>query len=167
MVAFSVLIPVFNSEEHLQECVDSVLNQTFQNFEIILIDDGSTDGTGKYIASLMKKTNDFQIEYYYKPNGGLHTAYNEAIRHLQTELCMCCDSDDWLPDNCIEKIRKTWLLALPIEKKWAAGRFVIQTGARRFFTSRWKVSGTMIPAIFMGAIWRELNRPLMSCVMPV
>ena len=108
MEFITVFTPAYNRCNLLKRVYKSLKRQTDKDFRWMVIDDGSTDGTGKYIASLMKKTNDFQIEYYYKPNGGLHTAYNEAIRHLQTELCMCCDSDDWLPDNCIEKIRKTW-----------------------------------------------------------
>lgn len=74
----------------------------------MIIDDGSTDHTAERVELWKKETSAFEILYYYKENGGLHTAYNEAIRHIDTELCVCIDSDDYMPDDAIEKILAYW-----------------------------------------------------------
>ena len=74
----------------------------------MIIDDGSTDNTREQVEGWMSQPLSFAIEYYYKENGGLHTTYNEAISHIETELCVCIDSDDFMPDDAIEKILKFW-----------------------------------------------------------
>lgn len=108
MLFITVFTPTYNRKELLERLYKSLIMQTDYDFIWLVIDDGSTDNTDEYIKSLQKKENKFKIEYHYKENGGLHTAYNEAIKFLDTELCMCCDSDDWLPDNCIETVKKIW-----------------------------------------------------------
>ena len=108
MELITVFTPTYNRRELLGRLYNSLLNQTDYGFIWMVIDDGSTDGTNDYINGLIKDTTEFRIEYYYKENGGLHTGYNLAINKLKTELCLCCDSDDWLPTNCIELIRGTW-----------------------------------------------------------
>lgn len=82
--------------------------QTDQNFIWMIIDDGSTDNTRELVEDWMSQPLSFVIEYYYKENGGLHTTYNEAISHIETELCVCIDSDDFMPDDAVEKILKFW-----------------------------------------------------------
>ena len=74
----------------------------------MIIDDGSTDNTRTLVEGWLKEPLDFEIVYYYKENGGLHTAYNEAIAHIETELCVCIDSDDFMPDNAVERILEFW-----------------------------------------------------------
>lgn len=108
MPLITVFTPTYNRKKLLERLYESLTRQTDFDFIWMVIDDGSTDDTAEYIASLMKQESRFAIEYHYKENGGLHTGYNEAIKHLSTELCMCCDSDDWLPDDCIEKVKRIW-----------------------------------------------------------
>lgn len=74
----------------------------------MVIDDGSTDNTRELVEQWMTQPLDFTVVYYYKENGGLHTAYNEAIAHIETELCVCIDSDDFMPDDAVEKILSFW-----------------------------------------------------------
>lgn len=74
----------------------------------MIIDDGSTDGTAETVKRWMEEPLDFQLVYYWKENGGLHTAYNEAIAHIETELCVCIDSDDYMPDDAVERILAFW-----------------------------------------------------------
>ncbi len=74
----------------------------------MIIDDGSTDHTRELVEGWLRKPSDFALQYYYKTNGGLHTAYNEAIAHIETELCVCIDSDDYMPDDAIERILNFW-----------------------------------------------------------
>ena len=74
----------------------------------MIIDDGSTDNAHSLIEEWMKKENGFKIEYIYKKNGGMHTAHNEAYRHITTELNVCIDSDDALADDAVQKIYDKW-----------------------------------------------------------
>ena len=74
----------------------------------MIIDDGSTDHTEQLVRGWQNEEETFSIEYYYKKNEGLHTAYNMAISKIKTPLCVCIDSDDWMPENAIEIILRNW-----------------------------------------------------------
>jgi glycosyltransferase involved in cell wall biosynthesis len=74
----------------------------------MIIDDGSVDNTRQLVDSWLQEPLDFELQYYYKENGGLHTAYNEAIARINTDLCVCIDSDDYMPDDAVEKILDFW-----------------------------------------------------------
>lgn len=97
----SIVIPVYNTQEFLRECIEHAISQTYQNIEILLIDDGSTDESGKicdYYANKYK--NIFAI---HKSNGGLVSARNVGIEKASGEYITFVDSDDYIFDNCIEK----------------------------------------------------------------
>lgn len=105
----TVFTPTYNRVALLERCYQSVLKQTNKNFKWMIIDDGSTDNTAEVVKEWIESSHDdVEIIYIYKPNGGLHTAYNVAIAHIDTELCVCIDSDDFMPDNAIELILKFW-----------------------------------------------------------
>lgn len=104
----TIFTPAYNRADLLVRCYDSMKRQTCKDFIWMIIDDGSTDGTQGLVKQWISKESDFSIEYYYKENGGLHTAYNEAIAHISTELCVCIDSDDYMPDDAVEKIISFW-----------------------------------------------------------
>lgn len=104
----TVFTPAYNRADLLVRCNDSMKRQTCKDFIWMIIDDGSTDGTQELVKQWISKESDFTIEYYYKENGGLHTAYNEAIAHISTELCVCIDSDDFMPDDAVKKITSFW-----------------------------------------------------------
>ncbi len=108
MVPITVFTPTYNRADLLGRCYNSMKRQTDKRFIWMIIDDGSTDNTEEFVRLWQQETRDFEIVYYYKENGGLHTAYNEAIAHIDTELCVCIDSDDWMPDNAIERILTFW-----------------------------------------------------------
>lgn len=108
MELITVFTPSYNRANLLTRCFESMKRQTNQNFIWMIIDDGSTDNTRQLIEKWKDEKFDFKLEYYYKDNGGLHTAYNEAIAHIRTELCVCIDSDDFMPDDAIEKILTFW-----------------------------------------------------------
>ena len=95
----SVIVPVYNQEKYLEECIESIINQTYKNLEIILVDDGSTDDSLK-ICKKYKKI-DKRIKIVEKENGGLSTARNAGLAIATGDYIMFCDSDDYyLPKTC-------------------------------------------------------------------
>ncbi len=95
----SVIIPVYNVEQYLERCIDSVLNQTYTNIEIILVDDGSTDNSGSICDKY--KTIDDRISVVHKENGGLSSARNIAIPLIKGRYAMFVDSDDWIDSDML------------------------------------------------------------------
>jgi glycosyltransferase involved in cell wall biosynthesis len=95
MPFFSVIIPLFNKEKFIEATLKSVLNQTFIDFEILIINDGSTDNS----ASIIKGFDDSRIRYYYKENAGVSSARNDGIEKAQSNYISFIDADDyWYPD---------------------------------------------------------------------
>lgn len=100
MTLISVIIPVYNVETYLRKCVDSVLSQSYNCFEILLIDDGSTDSSGKLCDELVKM--DGRIKAFHKLNGGLSSARNYGVEKARGEYIIFLDSDDyWLDINIL------------------------------------------------------------------
>lgn len=104
----TVFTPTYNRRDCIQNCYKSLQSQTSYNFVWLIIDDGSSDDTGTLVKQWQEEEKRFSIRYSYKQNGGLHTAYNSGIELADTELFMCIDSDDWLPENAIERIECIW-----------------------------------------------------------
>ena len=99
----SVVIPVYNTEKYLRQCVESVLNQTYIDLQVILVDDGSKDSSGNICDELAKKDN--RIEVIHKENGGLSDARNAGIDKVLGDYVLFLDSDDyWDDDRAIEKL---------------------------------------------------------------
>lgn len=101
----TVLTPTFNRGGGLQSLWDSLQKQTVKDFEWLVVDDGSTDGTKNLITQLQEKS-DFPIRYIYKNNGGKHTALNVGIQTICSELTFIVDSDDCVTDDAVESILK-------------------------------------------------------------
>lgn len=108
MAQLTVFTPTYNRRNLLTECYLSVINQTYTDFVWLIVDDGSTDGTKEMVENWITKTKKPIIQYIYKNNGGLHTAYNTAIKNINTELSVCIDSDDLMPLNAVERILTVW-----------------------------------------------------------
>ena len=100
MELVSVIIPVYNVEKYLTQCLDSVLKQTYTVLEIILIDDGSTDGSGSICDEYMNK--DSRICVIHQKNGGLANARNTGLNKCHGEYVAFVDSDDWLEPDFVE-----------------------------------------------------------------
>lgn len=98
----SIIVPVYNVEEYLHECIDSVLIQTYKNFELILVDDGSTDCSKEICESYAEK--DPRIKVVGQTNGGASSARNTGLRNASGEYIYFLDSDDWLEDIALEKL---------------------------------------------------------------
>lgn len=94
----TVLTPVYNRATLLPRLLDSLLRQTFKDFEWIVVDDGSTDNTQEVLAKLKQRCGDaFPMTCLYKDNGGKHMAINMGVTHARGELFFIVDSDDMLP----------------------------------------------------------------------
>ena len=90
----SVIVPVYNILDCLERCVDSLLAQTYKEIEILLVDDGSTDGTGTLCDQLAEK--DSRIRVFHKENGGSSSARNVGIQQARGEYLGFVDSDDYV-----------------------------------------------------------------------
>ena len=104
----AVFTPAYNRAHTIGRTYESLCRQTSKDFKWVIVDDGSTDNTEDLVKPWLEKDNGFVIEYYKKENGGMHTAHNEAYKHIDTELAVCIDSDDWMPDNAVELIISRW-----------------------------------------------------------
>lgn len=98
----SVVIPVYNVQELLEACVNSVISQTYKNLEIILINDGSTDNSGNICKLLARK--DPRIEVLHQENGGLSQARNTGTNYAKGAYIFYLDSDDYISSDCLEKL---------------------------------------------------------------
>ena len=105
MEKISVIIPVYNVEAYIEKCLKSIMEQTYKNLEIILIDDGSTDNSGKICDEYAKK--DTRINVIHRKNGGLSVARNDGIKIAKGEYICFVDSDDYVTENYCEVLYNT------------------------------------------------------------
>ena len=101
----SIIVPVYNVEKYLNKCIESIINQTYKNLEIILIDDGSTDNSGEICDEYRNK--DKRIIVIHKKNGGLSDARNVGIDNANGKYISFIDSDDYVEENYIELLYNT------------------------------------------------------------
>lgn len=101
-ILFSIVVPVYNVEEYLEECIQSIQKQTYSHFEIVLIDDGSTDSSGN-ICDYYGKTED-NIQVIHQNNGGLSKARNVGMRYAKGDYVIFVDSDDYIANNVLQKM---------------------------------------------------------------
>ena len=107
MKTLTVFTPTYNRAHTLARTYKSLCNQTCNDFEWLVIDDGSVDNTEELVKGWIVEGR-ISIRYIKKENGGLHTGYTMAIANMETELNVCIDSDDFMPDNGVEIIVTTW-----------------------------------------------------------
>lgn len=94
----SIIMPAYNAEKHIAEAVRSVLAQTYAHWELLVVDDGSTDLTATVVAGF----NDPRIRLFHQPNGGIGSARNLGLRHVQGSMLAFLDADDVLPENSLK-----------------------------------------------------------------
>ncbi|MCS2957907.1 glycosyltransferase [Bacteroides salyersiae] len=99
---FSIIIPVYKVEQYLPECIDSIIKQTFTNFELLLIDDGSPDRSAEICDAYALKDN--RIHVFHEKNGGVSFARNIGLDNAQGKWITFIDSDDWVEKDYLEKI---------------------------------------------------------------
>lgn len=101
-ILVSVIVPVYNILDYLPRCVDSICSQTYRNLEILLVDDGSTDGTSDLCDRLAQK--DERIRVFHKENGGSSSARNLGIREAKGDYLGFIDSDDYIDADMYERL---------------------------------------------------------------
>lgn len=135
----SVIVPVYNVEQYLRKCLDSIINQTYAHLEIILVDDGSTDSSGAICDEYAAR--DARIRVYHKPNGGLSSARNYGLDRMSGDYIAYVDSDDWLDldlyRRCIEKFQGK----PDIDAVYYEFDDVLPAGERRHYCYRLDVEG--------------------------
>lgn len=99
MSKISVVVPVYNVEKYIKRCISSILNQSFQDFELILIDDGSTDGS---LTVCKEYEDDKRVKIFHQNNQGLSGARNAGILKASSEYIFFVDSDDWINKECLQ-----------------------------------------------------------------
>ena len=98
----SIIVPVYNVEKYIEKCIDSIINQTYKNLEIILVDDGSKDNSGKICDEYSKK--DSRIKVIHKVNGGLSDARNHGLQIATGDYIGFVDSDDYIAEDMFETL---------------------------------------------------------------
>ena len=137
----SVVIPIYNTEQYLRQCLDSVVGQTLEDIEIICVDDGSTDGSPRILAGYGARDNRFQI--ITQANAGPGTARNSGLRAAKGEYLIFLDSDDWYEPDFLER------MVCRAEKTGAditvcrAVEFDMRTG--REWPSEWMLKSKYLP----------------------
>lgn len=104
----SIIVPVYNTEEYLKNCLESLINQTYKNIEILCIDDGSKDNSLNILQKYEQQ--DFRIKVFHQNNSGVSAARNIGLKNMTGEYLMFCDSDDYYEHNMCEEMLYTILL---------------------------------------------------------
>lgn len=106
MIAISIIVPVYNVEKHISECIDSVINQSYTNWELLLINDGSTDSSGAICDEYSQR--DSRVRVFHKENGGVSSSRNLGLDNAQGEWIIFLDADDyWYDYTVLEKLVET------------------------------------------------------------
>ena len=100
----SIVVPVYNNEEYLEHCVDTLINQSYRNLEIILVDDGSTDNSGNLCDEY--EAGDHRVKVVHKENGGLVSAWKRGVEESTGEYISFVDSDDWISLDMMETMSR-------------------------------------------------------------
>lgn len=101
---FSIVVPVYNAEKYIDRCVNSIINQTHKEIEIILVNDGSKDRSGEICDEYAQK--DTRIKVIHKPNGGVSSARNSGLKKAIGDYIIFVDSDDWIEKDMIARLDK-------------------------------------------------------------
>lgn len=121
MLKLSIIVPVYDVEKYIHQCIDSILNQTFQNFEIILVDDDSNDKSGAICDEYAKRDN--RVKVIHQVNAGLSAARNIGLKHAKGKYVAFVDSDDYIAPNMYE---------LLLNKLYESGTDMVKCGYHEF-----------------------------------
>ena len=154
MESVSVIVPVYNVEEHIEKCLDSIVGQTYKELEIILVDDGSPDRCGAICEEYAKR--DARIHVIHKKNAGLGMARNSGLEIAKGKYVVFIDSDDWIEPDMVER------LLAPAQKEKCD---LVVSGIIREFVGRKRVSfpvGNRVRQIERENILNEVLLPVLG-----
>ncbi len=155
MAGISVIIPVYNTAKYLDECMETVLSQTYKDIEIILVDDGSTDGVSPALCDEYGK-RDPRVRVIHKENGGLQSAWIAGLIESTANYISFLDSDDWIDTDMFEK------LYARVDSSFAqceiiAGNYIVEkAGERR------KETQTLKPGVYTGAQLDDIRKHILG-----
>lgn len=121
----SIVVPVYNKQKTIERCIQSIIQQTYKDWELIIVDDGSTDFSATKIKSFLK---DSRIHYIYKENGGVSSARNKGIDFAQGEWSIYIDADDYFMPNALYTLLST---ANKYKSNISSGNFWVEQGTKR------------------------------------
>ncbi|QNU67498.1 glycosyltransferase family 2 protein [Ruminiclostridium herbifermentans] len=140
----SVIIPMYNTSQYIKQTVESVLAQTYGNFEVIIMDDGSTDNGAEIVKGLVEK--DARIKYFFQSNQGVSAARNNAIEQSQGEFVAFLDSDDlWLPTKLEKQINR--LTSTGMDACYCGYQYFCEASKGEVFPKRYSEGKILIDVI--------------------
>jgi len=140
----TVFTPTYNRAHTLERLYISLRNQTFKDFEWLVVDDGSTDNTETLFDNWLKEENFFMIRYIKKQNGGKHTAINLGLDYADGELFFTADSDDYLTEDALQKV-DSWVKTLPNNESFCG------------VVGNWGYNSTETPNLIFEGEYRDAN----------
>lgn len=147
---FSVIVPVYNVEDYLEKCIKSILSQTFDDFELILVNDGSTDSSLEICQKF--KNKDDRVKVFSKENGGLVSTRNYALKRSKGDYICYVDGDDWIEQDMLDKIYRLAIknyspdiVTFGSKKVFSNSEEVIDTRAEEGFYNRDRIIKEILP----------------------
>lgn len=155
-IFLSIIIPAFNSEKYIGKCLESIINQNYNNYEVIIVNDGSTDNTEKICKNIIKDNNKFKI--INKINGGVSSARNEALKISTGKYIWFIDSDDYIEKDALkiiyEKIDDVDVLAFGYEQIYKTKQ-TYKFKERKIDQDK-AIKYMFLNKIFIGALWNKV-----------
>ncbi len=148
---FTIFIPTYNRAHLLSRTLESIWTQSYKDFEVIIIDDGSEDNTKQVVQQWIEKSY-FPIRYFYQINRGKPSAHNRAVRLARGYFFMCLDSDDILAPTALEDLKNAWNDIPADERKKFAG----VEGNCHFLQNK-KIAGTYFPRDILDCSFLEMR----------
>jgi glycosyltransferase involved in cell wall biosynthesis len=156
MAKISVIIPVYNTAEYMDDCMNSVISQTFKDIEIILVDDGSTDGISPQKCDDYA-AKDSRVKVIHKENGGLMSAWIAGVCEASSDYVSFIDSDDWVDTDMFEKLYSLTDSTYSRYEMISGNYIVEKAGERR------KEAQGLEPGVYTGKDLEEIRTRLLGC----
>ncbi len=160
-IKISIIIPVYNVEKYLSQCLDSLVNQTFKDIEIICVNDGSPDNSLEILNSYAQK--DSRVKVISQENSGASIARNNALDHVTGEYIMFVDGDDWVElDTCKIALEASTSYGADVVMWDYIGEFSAASRPKNIFDSDKVFDGTEVKPLhrrFVGLLGKELSEP--------
>jgi len=147
---FSVIVPIYNASKYLQECLDSILSQDFTDFELLLIDDGSTDNSGKICDEYAE--GDARVKVFHQKNQGVSVARNVGLDHARGEWIIFVDADDWMLAGALTVLYKA-SIKQNVDIVMASAKVMDENGIRPLYSYTSVTSSDVLNMLGHSALW--------------